>query len=203
MSFYVFSGSDRVKIGEKVKKILGKDYEIFDGADLTATALMEICRGATLFATKRKILIKDLTAMKEGEPYEILLKYADTQHEIVIWEQTLSQKKTFKDFCKLEAVQKEKIDVAKKEDPFAIFKIFDLALRDGERALREYQKMTSDPYRAVGALATWSLNKYKFKSGEREKRIMKAVAELDMQTKTLKITPELLVESFILRLSAI
>ena len=204
MSFYVFSGNDRVKIQEKIQKILGEDYEIFEGNALDATSLMEICSGASLFATERKILIKDLTVKgSEFSPYEILSKYADTPHTIVIWESTTSLKKAFKDFCKLSQVKKEKIDAVETVDRFAMFKIFDKALVDGETALKEYRALKSDPYMAVGALASWAVNKYKFRYGEREKRIVKAVAELDMQTKTLKIAPELLVEAFLARVNKI
>ena len=100
-------------------------------------------------------------------------------------------------------MKKEKIDAVETVDRFAIFKIFDKALVDGETALKEYRTLKSDPYMAVGALASWAVNKYKFRYGEREKRIVKAVAELDMQTKTLKIAPELLVEAFLARVNKI
>lgn len=251
MSFYVFSGSDRVKTQEKIKKILGEDYEVFEGAQLGATELMEICSSASLFANKRKILIKDLTqkAAKEGgaagsssaaraagtaeeatsakgfDSYEILMKYANSPHEIVIWETNLSRKKTFKEFCALKQVRQEKIDAVEKVDRLAIFRLFDeiwegrltatpknarlAASANGfsERGktttssenaiLRRYHELNSDPYLTVGALASWSVNKYKFRFGAREKRLVKAVAELDMQTKSSKIAPELLVEAFL------
>ncbi len=223
MSFYVFSGNDRVKIQEKIQKILGKDYEIFDGATLDATSLMEICSSASLFATERKILIKDLTPAKKSNSatqpveceavascktpsvdlYGVLMKYAKTPHKIVIWESNTSLKKSFKDFCKLPQVKKEKIDVVETVDKFAIFKVFDKALVNGEVAVKEYLELKSDPYMAVGALASWAVNKYNFRGGEREKRIVKAVAELDMQTKTLKISPDLLVEAFLARMNKI
>ena len=212
MSFYVFSGNDRVKIQEKIRRILGEDYEVFEGGELDATSLMEICTSASLFAAKRRILIKDITpvtASKEVtssrgfEPYEVLAKYADTPHMIVIWETNTSLKKAFKDFCKLPRVKKEKIDAVEKVDRFAIFKLFDEAMRGGEGIVEKYRALNSDPYMTVGALASWSINKYKFRFGAREKRVVKAVAELDMQTKRSKIAPELLVEAFLARLARI
>ncbi len=219
MSFYVLSGSDRVRIQERVKKILGSEYEVFEGAELRETDLMEICVGANLFAEKRRILIKDLTnKMREAnssdagpeklvstsfDPYEILIKYADTPHTIVIWETNLPRKKSFREFCKLKQVSQEKIDEKETIDRFAIFKIFDKALINGTEAAKEYRALNTDPYLAVGAMASWAVNKYKFRFGEREKRIVKAVAELDVQTKTLKIAPELLVEGLVARLDRI
>ena len=220
MSFYVFSGNDRVKIQEKIQKIFGEDYEVFEGGELDATSLMEICASASLFAAERRVLIKDITPVKTSrestlsdssshqdskgfEPYEILAKYADTPHTIVIWETTLSRKKTFKDFCKLPRVKQEKIDTTEKVDRFAIFRLFDEAMGGGEGIVEKYRAMNSDPYMTVGALASWSINKYKFRFGAREKRIIKAVAELDMQTKRSKIAPDLLVEAFLARLARI
>lgn len=211
MSFYVFSGSDRAKIQEKIRKILGGEYEVFEGADLDSTKLMEICASASLFAMERKVLIKDLTPARRGagdapqggdaefEPYETLKKYADSPHKIVIWETNLSRKKSFREFCKLPQVKQEKVDAAETVDRFAIFKIFDKALVDGVGAAKEYRALNTDPYLAVGALASWALNKYKFRGGAREAQIVKGVAELDMQTKTLKVAPGLLVEGFIAR----
>lgn len=228
MSFKVFSGSDRVKIQKKIKEFLGEDYEVFEGKDLNATDLMEICTGVTLFSSERRILVRDLTPARGGkdggggksgadgksgtaenevvagngfEPYEVLAKYADSPHRIAIWETNLSRKKSFREFCKLKQVTQEKIEAAEQIDRFAIFKIFDKALVDGEAAAREYRALNTDPYLAVGALASWAVNKYKFRGGERERRILKEVAELDIQTKTLKIAPELLVEGVILRLA--
>ena len=205
MSFYVFSGSDRVKIQERIKKVLGEGYEVFEGAELDATGLMEICTGTSLFAEKRKILIRDLTLKRENnfEPYETLAKYADTPHTIVIWETNLSRKKSFREFCKLKQVRQEKIEAMETVDRFAVFKIFDKALVNGAEAAKDYRALDADPYLAVGALASWAINKYKFRYGAREKRILKEVAELDMQTKTSKIGSELLVEAFIARMGKI
>ena len=151
MSFYVFSGSDRVKIQAKIKKILGEGYEVFEGAELDATALMEICAGASLFAEERRVLIRDLTLKRENdlEPYEILAKYVDTPHTVVIWETNLSRKKSFREFCRLKQVKQEKIEATETVDRFAIFKIFDKALVNGAEAAAEYHALNTNPYLAV------------------------------------------------------
>ena len=59
----VFSGSDRAKIDAEVKKFLGKDYEVFDSENLKPEDIINIFVGASLFAAKRKILIKDLAEL--------------------------------------------------------------------------------------------------------------------------------------------
>lgn len=57
----VFTGSDRKRIDAEVKKILGEDYEVFDGENLRVEDVVNIFLGGSLFAEKRKILLKDLT----------------------------------------------------------------------------------------------------------------------------------------------
>ena len=62
---YVFSGDDRGRIQAEVKRILGGDYEVYEGQNLGAGDLMDIFLGTTIFAFStpggRRILIKDLT----------------------------------------------------------------------------------------------------------------------------------------------
>ena len=103
----VFYGNDRVRISEEVRKVLGEDYEVFDGADggLKLADLVNIFQGNSLFSEKRKILIKDLTpARGQGNDSDVdfygeIAKYVNTPHTIVIWETTVSQKKSYKDFA--------------------------------------------------------------------------------------------------------
>ena len=50
----IFSGSDRKRIDAEVKKILGEDYEVFDGENLRIEDIVNIFHGTSLFAEKRK-----------------------------------------------------------------------------------------------------------------------------------------------------
>lgn len=74
----VFYGDDRVKAKQEIKRLLGDDYEVLDGPEITANDLPSIFLGASLFAEKRRILIRDFTANKSV--YDELPTYLDTPH---------------------------------------------------------------------------------------------------------------------------
>ena len=217
---YVLSGSDRVKIGEVVEKILGPDYEVFEGSELGSQDLMNIFRGTTLFAAERKILIKDLTPVGKkadeeaaGESakdeanvsggasvdfYAELINYVDTPHTVVIWETTLSRKKSYKDFTRQKQVQVKKYDAARPADAGVVFEILDTARFDGARAVKMVEKIKkdNDPYMFFGLLVSQALKK-----GDR--RVLKELSGLDMQMKTSTIEPWALISSFLLQVSSL
>lgn len=224
----VFCGDDRVKIQAEIRKVLGEDYEVFDGENLDVTDIYDICRGNSLFSDKRKILIKDLTPAKKTTEekiesasdsqtpqdfYEVLGDFVDTKHEIVIWESVVSQKKSYKDFIKNKKVEMKKF--AKPEvDKWAIFRIIDTAYVDGEKAVRELNGLREkadrggdtpqlDPYMTFGAIVSSALKKYDEHPGQKEKRVLLELSKLDMQMKTTAYDPWLIILPFLLRLSRI
>ena len=204
----VFYGSDRKKIDAEVKKILGTDYEVFDGENLKKEDIVNVFLGTSLFAEKRKILLKDLTPAREeqGEDlYEEIAKYVDTPHTIVIWETNVSQKKTYKDFVKLKSVEAKKFDLADKVDMRAVFNIYDTAIVDGERAVKMLTELQDkqDPYMFFGLLVSQAIKKYEWRQGAKEKRVLKELSKVDMQMKTTAVEPWYLVKSFLLRLKTI
>lgn len=206
--FYVYYGDDRKKISEEVKKTLGEDYEVFEGEKLSCQDIMNICQGMSLFAEKRRILIRDLTPARKDESdapgldyYAELSKYLNTPHEIVIWETNVSRKKSFSEFKKMPSVKAQKFESVK---PFGANKIFtaaDLAFSDGKKAvelLSEYED-ENDPYMFVGLLVSKLSDKYERTKGKREKQALLELSELDMLMKTSKIDPWALVKGFIMR----
>ena len=205
---YVFSGSDRTKISNEIKKILGEDYEVFDGAGLGTADLVNIFTGSSLFVAERKILIKDLNpARGEGEkgfdPFEALLELPETIHTIVIWETNKSTKKTYKDFVKKFNVKEQKIDQVESFDSRRVFEIYDLALRNGVAAVKMLEQIEdqNDPYMFVGLLVSQAVKKFQYNQGTKEKRALKELSKLDLQMKTSTIQPWILVKSFLLQLS--
>ena len=213
---YVLYGNDRARIAERVNEILGEGYEVFEGENLEIADLMNIFQGSSLFASERKILIKDLTPARgsntaEAEKterqdfYEAMTQYVNTPHTIVIWETTVSQKKTFKDFIALPNVKAQKIDQAPKADARKVFDVYDTALNNGERAVKMLREIKdeNDPYMFFGLMASQALKKYSYRQGDRERQALKELAKLDMQMKTTAIEPWLLIESFLLRLSSL
>lgn len=206
----VFSGSDRKKIDGEIKKILGKDYEVFDGENLKIEDIVNIFCGTSLFAEKRKILIKDLTpargAGSEGvDFYAEISKYVNTAYEIVIWETNVSQKKTYKDFVKMKGVEAKKFDLKPKVDVRQVFSIYDTALADGKRAVKMLDEIIDeqDPYMFFGLLVSQTIKKYEWRQGRKEIRILKELSKVDMQMKTTAVEPWLLIKGFLLRLKTI
>lgn len=204
----VFYGSDRKKIDAEVKKILGTDYEVFDGENLKKEDIVNVFMGTSLFAEKRKILLKDLTPARgeQGEDlYEEIAKYVDTPHTIVIWETNASQKKTYKDFVKLKKVEAKKFDLADKVDMRVVFNIYDTALADGERAVKMLTELQDkqDPYMFFGLLVSQAIKKYEWRQGAKERRVLKELSQIDMQMKTTAYEPWLLIKSFLLRVKTI
>ena len=224
---YLFSGDERVKIQNEIKKILGENYEVFDGENLTVSDIYNICQGNTLFDAERKILIKDLTpaksAVAEGstskssdtsnkdsaDPYEIFSEFLNTKHTIVIWESTVPNRKAYKDFIKKVKPQK----FLKEEiDKWASFRIFDLAYVDGKKAVNELDKLIKktetgeevkmlDPYLMVGAFSSSALKKFEQSPTTRNKKVLKQLSKLDMQMKTSALDPWTLVKKFLIEIA--
>ncbi|MBR5621228.1 hypothetical protein IKW75_01970 [Candidatus Saccharibacteria bacterium] len=203
----VFSGSDRAKIANEVKKILGENYEVFDSENLKVEDIINIFTGTSLFATKRKILIKDLAELNSEsvDVYAEVAKYAKTPHDIVIWETKLTQKKSYKDFVKLPGVEVKKIDLVQKIDMRKVFDIFDTAMNDGARAVKMLEEVQGeeDPYMFFGLLASQAIKKFEWRQGAREKRILKELSKLDIQMKSTAVEPWLLIKGFLLRLASL
>lgn len=212
----VFSGSDRAKIADEVRKILGEDYEVFDGENLKIADIVNIFKGTSLFAEKRKILLKDLTPVRKAgaeggtsnsaeDFYSEIAKYVDSKHEIVIWETTTSQKKSFKDFLKLPGVETKKFDQKESVDVRKVFGIYDAALVNGERAIKMLEEIEAqqDPYMFFGLMVSQALKKFEWRGGAKERRALKELSKLDMQMKSTAMEPWILIKSFLLRLATL
>ena len=78
----IFTGDDRVRAKQEIAKFLGGDYEVFDGPDLLADDLLNICLGNSLLSGERSILIQDLS--KNKSLFEKLPSYLETPHRIAI-----------------------------------------------------------------------------------------------------------------------
>lgn len=207
---YLIDGDDRKKAESKAKDFLGEDYEVIDAESLEKADLVSIFQGTTLFSEMRKILIKDLGAKKEL--FAELLKYLETEHRIVILEQKIDKRNAV--YKELAAVAKKnpqqvKIDefkITEEVDKFLTFRVFDIALTDGKRAvklLREAEE-SNNPYLTVGSWTKKAVDLLAARpNGEREKRIVKKLAEIDMMLKQTSFSKEpwLLLETFLLELS--
>ena len=197
----VFYGEDRVRAKAEITKLLGDDYEVLEGNNLTEYDLPSIFSGASLFATNRKILINDFTANKEI--YEKLPDYINTTHQIILFETKVDKRtttyKTLKD-------QIEFKEFALPEDLGAklIFDIYRTAKTNGKKAVADLRKieLNQDPVKFVGLLTSQAVKDFTARpTGTKERRALKELSKLDILMKTTSLQPWLLVESFLLQVS--
>ena len=209
MGIKIFTGEDRVKISEEVRRELGEGYEVFEGENLTSSDLPSLFLGGSLFAVGgRKILVKDLGENKEvwADLAEKIEDYAKTDAEVVIWESKLDKRLTSTKALVKAGVEVKEFKAAEKADMKAVFDIYNIALRDGVKAVRELEKIESeqDPYMFFGLMVSQALKKLEWKpNGVRERRVLKELATVDMQMKSTAVEPWMLVKSFLLRAKTI
>ncbi len=197
----IFTGDDRIKAGNEITKLLGPDYEIIEGADLALDSLPTVFYGNSLFATKRNILIRDLSSNKPT--FDKLPDYLDTPHNIIIQEIKLDKRSnTYK-------ALKNKIEIRDfsiPENPNfrKVFDIYKVAKTNGKKAVNilEEIKQNEDPIMFFGLITSQALKEYNAHQGIKEKRALKELAKLDLQLKTTSHEPWLLIESFLLLLSS-
>lgn len=203
----IFTGDDRVKIGEQVAKELGEGYEVFEGESLDRESLPSLFLGGSLFAIGgRKILIKDFSENSEvwNDFAEKIGDFLKTDADVIIWETKLDKRlSSTKTVLKAGVVVKE-FKLAEPVDMKAVFNIYDTALRDGEKAVKELKKIeqTQDPYMFFGLMVSQALRKLEWRpQGAKEKRVLKELATVDMQMKSTAVEPWMLIKSFLLRLA--
>lgn len=208
---YLIDGDDRKKAEQAARDFLGNNIEVIDADALEKNDLVSIFQGTTLFEETRHILIKDLSLKKDL--FLELPKFIKTEHRVVILEQKIDKRN---------AIYKELLDAAKSNpkkvkienfklpeqvDTFLVFRAFDVALTDEKRAvklIREAEEENS-PYATIGAWTKKAVDLFTAKGGtEREKKIIKRLAEIDMLLKQTSFSkdPWILLESFLIELSS-
>lgn len=195
----IFTGDDRLRAGQEIKRELGDNYEIVEGADLTLGNLPSLFYGATLFDSVRRILIRDLSANKPI--FEKLPDYLDTPHQVIILELKLDKRSTTYKTLKNQIIIK---DFTLPKDPNfgLVFDIYKTAHRDGKKAVTLLRKIepAQDPMMFFGLLASQALKDFNAKQGTKEKQVLRELAQLDLQMKSTSIEPWLLIEGFLLKL---
>ena len=199
----VFYGENRVAVGEAVRKFLGEDYEIVEGAELMPADLPSLLMGNSLFATERRILVRDILANKAVA--EDLPKYVDTPHKVVFWEMKVDKRASvYKD---LEgAVEFREFVMPRDRNAGLVFDIYKTAKRDGVQAVAMLEKIqgTQEPMMFLGLMVSQAVRDLAVRPGAKEKRALLALSKLDMQLKREStLQPWLLVQSFLLELSSL
>ena len=195
----IFTGDDRVRATNEIKKILGADYETIDCADLTAKDLAPIFLGQTIFAAKRRILLRDFTANSAIFPE--LKNFLNTPHEIILLETKLDKRTTAYKEIK-DQLEIREFKLPPKTDFREVFDIYQVAKKDSKKAIEMLKKIEpdEDPIRFVGLLVSQALKDFQKNHGAKETRILKELSKLDIRMKITKIDPWLLVESFLLKM---
>ncbi len=198
----IFTGEDRVRAKQEITKLLGKNYEVIEGAEINENDLPSIFLGNSLFSETRNILIRDLSANKLV--FDKLPGYLNTPHNIIIQELKLDKRSsTYK-------ALKDKIEIVEFSAPKnfnlnLVFDIYRTAKTNGRKSVEmlERIKQDEDPIMFFGLLASQALKDYSQKQGTKEKRVLKELSKLDLDLKTTSYQPWLLIESFLLRLSSL
>ena len=208
---YLIDGDDRKKAEQTARDFLGNNIEVIDADALEKNDLVSIFQGTTLFEETRHILIKDLSLKKDL--FLELPKFIKTEHQVVILEQKIDKRNAiYKELLDAarsnpEKVKIENFKLPEQVDTFLVFRAFDVALTDGKRAvklIREAEEENS-PYATIGAWTKKAVDLFVTKGGtEREKKIIKRLAEIDMLLKQTSFSkdPWILLESFLIELSS-
>lgn len=196
----VFYGDDRVRAKQEIDKALGKNYEIVEGADLTDQDLPNIFKGASLFAEKRSILIRDFSVNKQV--FEKLPGFLDTPHNIIIFELKLDKRSaTYKELK--DKIEFREFALPQDKNISLVFDIYKTAKKDGKRAVEQLRKIEQDqdPMMFFGLLVSQAIKDFAAHQGTKEKRALKELSYTDLLMKSTSMQPWLLIESFLLQVS--
>lgn len=198
----IFTGEDRVHANQEITAMLGPNYEIIEGADLVPTDLPSIFQGASLFAEKRNILIRDLSP--NTPVFEKIPEYLNTPHNIIILELKLNKRSNVYKILK-DQVEIKEFTMSKNSNFNLVFDIYHTAKKNGPKALKMLDKIKQDedPIRFCGLLISQALKDYSRNQGTKEKRVLHELSQLDLKLKSTSFEPWLLVQSFLLRLSSL
>ncbi len=204
----IFTGDDRKQAFLEIKRVLGLNYEVFEGERVEPALLPSIFLGTSLLSEKRAILVKDLGENRESfqafiEGIEGFLK---TDAEVILWETKLDKRTTAFRELKKQGIEIREFKEVAKVDVRRVFGIYDLAMRDGKKAVEELEKIEAeeDPYMFFGVLVSQALKRFEQKpKGEKEKRVLKGLSKLDKQMKSTGFEPWILIKGFLVRLKGI
>lgn len=199
----VFVGEDRLAAEMALKRVIGGNYEVFEGENLAVNDLPSIFQGTSLFETgKRRILLKNLS--ENPALWEKVADYADTEHEVVVWELKLDKRSLGYKNLKSSGVEIQEFALKAKPEAKMVFGVLDTALRDGKRAVAQVEQieLEQDPFMFFGLMVTQALKKFEQKGGAKEKRLLKGLAKLDMEMKTTGLDPWMLIKAFLLRVKS-
>ena len=197
----IFTGDDRIRAKKAITEFLGDNYELFDAISLESSDLANLFLGTSLFGVERKILIRDLS---ENKPiFEKVIDYLNTPHKIALFETKLDKRSSVVKQLK-DKIEIHEYTLPKNLDYRLIFDIYKTAKVDGKKAVAmlEKIKINEDPISFAGLLNSQAIKDFAVKPGAKEKKALKELSHLDLNLKSSKLEPWLLIESFLLQLSS-
>ena len=198
----VFYGENRLRANSEITELLGSDYEVYEGVNLSQEDLPSLFLGGSLLSQTRSILIRDFFVNKAVA--EKLPEYLNTPHNIVIFELKLDKRSTTYKTLKNQINFKE-FTLPKDPNLNLVFNIYRVAKTDGKKALSILEKIKTeqDPMMFFGLLVSQAIKDYSQKQGTKEKKVLHELSQLDLKLKSTSFQPWLLIESFLLRLSSL
>ena len=184
----IFYGNDRVTARKMIDRVLGEDYEKFEGENLTAADLDSLFLGLSIFGENRRILVKNLSENKEL--WEKLPNFLETSHSIVLWEMNFDKRIAInKTLANSKKIELKEFKLPEKIEKNAAFAPFDLAYSGNlTAALRECDKLqeTTEAYALIGAMASQAIRKL---DGRNKKAVaaVKILAKADMDRKSSNV----------------
>lgn len=204
----IFYGTERAQAQVAIEKLLGVDYEVVEADGLTASDMPSIFLGTTLFDDERKILVKSLDENKEC--WNELLKYLDTPHKVVIWNEKAPDKrgepgKTLSSDKRVEIKGFER--VVSKEETFATFNMYDDAVKGNlKKALATCKTLEADknrdPYSTLGAFASKAFTALE-KRDHKAPEIIKILATVDIEMKSTGLDGWALVKKALVQIAMV
>lgn len=200
---HLYYGDDRQKMNAAAQKVLDDNYETFSGDKLELKDLPNLFLGTSLFSEQRNILVRGL--LESTARAEDLAEFLTTPHNIVLLETKFERRSAAAKKIAADSQVELREFKLPEPDTRAVFDIFSTALTNGPRSVELLDRLidNQDPYRLLGLFATQAIKRYSGRPTPENTKILKSLAQLDVDLKTspLSAQPWLLVKSWLLSLS--
>jgi DNA polymerase III delta subunit len=200
----IFYGDNRVMAQKVIVQQLGKDYEVIEADKLQRDDMPSVFLGTSLFGETRSILIKDLSENKDC--WEILPNFIEgCPHHIVIWETKLDKRSAvYKSLSKNKYIELKEFAMAEDPNKFISFRIFDAAVAGNAKgALKMCEEIDiSDDaaYLLIGSLTSQAIKKMQA-GNSRMPRVIKILAQADLDMKSAAVEPWAIVKAALLKIA--
>ncbi|MDR3297778.1 MAG: hypothetical protein LBT19_00120 [Candidatus Nomurabacteria bacterium] len=199
----IFYGDDRLETQDEIGHLLGDGYEVLDGESLNVGDLDSVFLGSSLFASQRKILVKDLS--DNSDCFVRLANYSGTPHEVIVWESKLDKRTVAHKELVARKIEFREFKLAESPDKKLVFDIFNLAWSGNSAkaiSVCEQIETNNDPYMFFGLMTSQAIKKLDLNQ-KKVTGVLKKMARADIDMKTTSLDSWLLIKSLLLQISEI